>query len=110
MDLFNGRERKVEYMGEGPVKIKTTQLHNQILQIVHERGESPVCSSSRRLANCGGATGVVGVGVVRAIMSCMVTVLVGVIIEGLIGVSMVPVEPEPSWLLGKDTGRFSGDI
>lgn len=95
MVLFSGRERKFEYTGD-------------------ERGESPVSESSRRLANCGGATGVVvGVGVGRA--EYIATALVGVIIDGLIGVIIVPVvplvrEPEPLGLLGNDTVRFSGDI
>lgn len=92
MVLFNGRERKFEYTGD-------------------ERDESPTSESSRRLTNCGGATGVVGVGVGRAEY---ITALVGVIIDGLIGVIIVPVvplarEPEPSGL-GNDTVRFSGDI
>lgn len=93
MVLFSGRERKFEYTGE-------------------ERDESP-SESSRRLANCGGATGVMGVGVGRA--EYIATALVGVIIDGLIGVIMVAVVPlvrelEPSGLLGNDTVRFSGDI
>jgi hypothetical protein len=55
---------------------------------------------------------VVGVGVGRA--EYIATALVGVIIDGLIGVIIVPVvplarEPEPSGL-GSDTVRFSGDI
>jgi hypothetical protein len=54
---------------------------------------------------------VAGVGVGRAEY---ITALVGVIIDGLIGVIIVPVvplarEPEPSGL-GNDTVRFSGDI